>query len=154
MLTYERIIKESQAFAEAHAQINSFGNGDLWELTERNNLQDFNYPRLFMVDGGVSINEKLLTYSFNVLALDQVLNGETNENFVKSSMLQLVLDWMAWFEQTKFTDSEGNKIIVNLTRSATADSFTERFDDILTGWNISVSITTPFLYNKCNIPTT
>ena len=92
MLTYQRIIKESEKFANLHNQINSFGNGDLWEVIERNKLQDFVYPLLWLQDGASSVQDKLLTFNFNVLAVDQVLNGEVNENFVKSSMHQILLD--------------------------------------------------------------
>ena len=152
MLTYQRIIKESENFANLHNQINSFGNGDLWEVIERNKLQDFVYPLLWLQDGASSVQDKLLTFNFNVLAVDQVLNGEVNENFVKSSMHQILLDYLAYFDRTKLTDINGNSIKFKLTRTSTFQSFTERFDDILTGWNMSVTFTTPFIYDKCNIP--
>lgn len=152
MLTYERIIKESKNFQESHDQINSFGNGDLWEVIERNKFQDFVYPLLWLQDGVSSVTEKLVSFQFNVLAIDQVLNGEENENYVKSSMHQLLLDYLAYFDQTFLTDVDGDRIKFKITRSASLNSFTERFDDDLTGWNMSVTFTTPFLYNKCNIP--
>lgn len=152
MLTYERIIKESSDFVSSHDQINSFGNGDLWEVIERNKFQDFVYPLLWLQDGTSSIQDKLITFNFNVLAIDQVLNGEVNENYVKSSMHQLLLDYLAYFDQTFLTDVDGNRIKFKITRTASLTSFTERFDDELTGWNMSVSFTTPFTYSKCVIP--
>ena len=44
ILTYNQIIKEFKDFANAHKQIQNFGNGDLFEITERNQLLDYNYP--------------------------------------------------------------------------------------------------------------
>lgn len=152
MLTYQRIIKESENFANLHNQINSFGNGDLWEVIERNKLQDFVYPLLWLQDGTSTIQDKQLIFNFNVLAVDQVLNGEENENFVKSSMHQILLDYLAYFDQTFLNDIEGNRIKFKIQRTSTLTSFTERFNDTLTGWNMSVAFTTPFIYNKCNIP--
>ena len=154
MLSYEKIILESQAFADSHEQINEFNNGDLWECVEKNQLQDWTYPLLFMQDNGSQVNERSVTFSFNVLAMDQVLNGEVNENYVKSSMHQILLDYLAYWEQTTLTDIDGNRIKFDLQRSASFQSFTERFDDVLTGWTMSVTFTTPFKYNKCNIPLT
>ena len=111
-LNYEKIINESKDFADRHDQINSFGNGDLFEIVEEKNghsLQDYNYPLLWLQDGTSNINSNELTFSFNVIVLDQVLNGEENENYVKSSMHQLLLDYLAYFDKTTLCDVDGNK---------------------------------------------
>ncbi len=50
ILTYNQIIKEFNDFADAHKQVQNFGNGDLWEITESNQLLDYNYPLLWVVD--------------------------------------------------------------------------------------------------------
>ena len=44
ILTYNQIIKELSIFAADHYQIENFGNGDLWEAVEHNQLLDWNYP--------------------------------------------------------------------------------------------------------------
>lgn len=152
MLSYQKIILESQTFANNHQQINSFGNGDLWETVQRDKLQAFNYPLLWMQDNGSTIQDKAIFFNFNVLALDQVLNGEENENFVKSSMHQILLDYMAYFRHVILYDIDGDRIKFDLQLSANLTSFTERLPDELTGWVMTVSFKTPFNYNKCNIP--
>jgi len=152
MLNYQKIILESENFATNHKQINSFGNGDLWEVVERDKLQAFNYPLLWMQDNGSSVQDKAITFNFNVLVLDQVLNGEQNENFVKSSMYQILLDYLAYFDRTVLYDVDGSRIKFDLVRSSSLTSFTERFNDELAGWVMTVSFRTPFDYNKCNIP--
>ncbi len=125
------------------------------EVVEEKNghtLQNYSYPLLWLQDGTSNINSNELTFSFNVIVLDQVLNGEENENYVKSSMHQLLLDYLAYFDKTTLCDVDGNKITYKIERNATAQSFTEKYDDILTGWNMSITFKTPFLYNACNIP--
>jgi len=154
MLNYERIIEESRTFANSHQQINSFGNGDLWELVQRDKLQAYNYPLLWMQDNGSTVQDKAVFFNFNIFGIDQVLNGEENENFVKSSMHQILLDYLAYFKQIVLTDIDGNRIKFDLQLTANLTSFTERFNDELTGWVMTVSFKTPFTYNKCNIPTT
>jgi len=154
MLNYQKIILESEAFATSHLQINSFGNGDLWEVVERDKLQAFNYPLLWLQDNGSSVQDKSIFINFNVLVIDQVLNGEENENFVKSSTMQMLLDYMAYFDRTVLYDVDGNRIKFNIQRTSNLTSFTERFNDELTGWVMTVSFKTPFDYNKCNIPLT
>jgi hypothetical protein len=152
MLTYEKIIKESKDFATNHVQISSFDNGDLWEVIESNTLQNYSYPLLFMNDGQSTLNQGVLTFAFNILAVDQVLNGEVNENFVKSSMHQLCLDYLAYFKHTYMYDVEGTKLTFRIEPTASLVSFTERFNDTLTGWNMSVIFRIPFDASKCNIP--
>ena len=68
IITYNQIMKEFKTFATNHKQINSFGNGDLWEVVERDKLQAFNYPLLWMQDNGSSVQDKAITFNFNVLA--------------------------------------------------------------------------------------
>ena len=154
MLNYQKIILESEAFATSHLQINSFGNGDLWEVVERDKLQAFNYPLLWLQDNGSSVQDKAIFINFNVLVIDQVLNGEENENFVKSSTYQILLDYLAYFDRTKLYDVNGERIKFDIQRTSNLTSFTERFNDELTGWVMTVSFKTPFDYNKCNIPLT
>ena len=153
MLSYEKIILLSQEFATNHQQINEFGNGDLWEVVQHNKFQDFTYPLLWMQDNGSVVNGNLLSFNFQVFAIDQVLNGERNENFVKSNMHKILLDYLAYFTQTKFYDLNDVRILFKILQNGNFQSFTERFDDTLTGWNMSVTFNIPFDYNACNIPT-
>jgi len=154
MLNYQKIILESNTFADNHLQINSFGNGNMWEVVERDKLQPFNYPLLWLEDSGSSVQDKAVTFNFNILVMDQVLNGEENEVFVKSSMHQILLDYLAYFDRTVLYDVDGDRIKFDIVRSSSLSSFTERFNDELAGWVMTVTFRTPFDYNKCNIPLT
>ncbi len=152
MLNYEKIILESQTFADNHIQINSFGNGDLWEIIERDKLKDFTYPMLWIQDSKFGTSNGVAYFSFQVLALDQVLNGEVNENFVKSSMLELLFDYVSYFKQCRFYDAAGNKLPFKISIENSGQTFTEKYNDILTGGNISVRFDVPLTFNKCKIP--
>ena len=80
ILTYNQILKEFSDFASAHKQIQNFGNGDLWEIVEHNQLLDFNYPLFWVVDQPATLGEGTFTWNFNVLAMDLVKKDESNEN--------------------------------------------------------------------------
>lgn len=152
MITYERIILELQKFAKTHKQINEFGNGDLWELAQNNKLADFTFPLLWVQDNGFNVSDNNGTFSFNILAIDQVLNGEVNENFVKSNMLQILIDLMAYFRRVSFTDAGGNPLFFKASKSANFNSFTERFEPSLTGWSGTFNFNIFINYDKCTIP--
>ena len=154
ILTYNQILKEFSDFASAHKQIQNFGNGDLWEIVEHNQLLDFNYPLFWVVDQPATLGEGTFTWNFNVLAMDLVKKDESNENDVKSDMCQVLLDLLGYFEQKTSTTNNSDWLKVQLVRSGTMTSFTERFEDELTGFGMNIGLKIPFNYDNCNLPIT
>jgi hypothetical protein len=147
-ITYNQMIKEFQDFAAAHKQINEFGNGDLWEVVQHDSLlKDFNYPLLFVQDSPASIGDGFITNGFNILVMDKANEG-TVETEVKSDTLLILLDTIAYFEKL-YTD---NWKFVKIEKTGSISSFTERFDDTLTGWTMSMQLKQPLEYNECQIP--
>jgi hypothetical protein len=145
-ITYNQIIKEFQDFATSHTQVSEFANGDLWEVVQHNKLTDFTYPLLFVTDNSASIGVGEITNSFNVLVMDQA--NEDTENEVKSDTLLILLDCIAHFEKL-YTD---NWKFVSIQKSGSAEPFTERFDDTVTGWTINIDLKQPLQYDECQIP--
>ena len=152
ILTYNQILKEIKTFATNHKQIENFGNGDLWEIVEHNQLADFNYPLFWVADQPANLGDGTFTWNFNVMAMDLVNKDESNENDVKSDMCQVLLDCVSYFEQKTATSNNVDWLKVNLVRSGTLTSFTERFEDELTGWGMNIGFRLPFSYNNCDLP--
>ena len=152
ILTYNQILKEFKTFATNHKQIENVGNGDLWEIVEHNQLTDFNYPLFWVADQPANLGDGTFTWNFNVMAMDLVNKDESNENDVKSDMCQVLLDCVSYFEQKTATSNNVDWLKVNLVRSGTLTSFTERFEDELTGWGMNIGFRLPFSYNNCDLP--
>ena len=148
-ITYNQIIKQFEVFATAHRQINQFKTGDLWEIVQKETLAELNYPMLFLQDSPASIGEGFITNSFNILVMDKANEG-TVETEVKSDTLLILLDTIAYFEKL-YTD---NWKFVKIEKSGSISSFTERFDDTLTGWTMSMQLKQPLQYDECQIPKT
>jgi len=148
-ITYNQIIKQFEDFATAHRQINEFGNGDLWEIVQKETLSELNYPMLFLQDSPATIGEGFITNGFNILVMDKANEG-TVETEVKSDTLLILLDTIAYFEKL-YTD---NWKFVKIEKSGSISSFTERFDDTLTGWTMSMQLKQPLQYDECQIPQT
>jgi hypothetical protein len=146
-ITYNQIIQEFQNFANAHKQINEFKSGDLWELTQKESLAELNYPMLFVQDSPASIGDGFITNGFNILVMDKANEG-TVETEVKSDTLLILIDTIAYFEKL-YTD---NWKFVKIEKTGSISSFTERFDDTLTGWTMSMQLKQPLEYNECQIP--
>ena len=148
-ITYNQIIKQFEDFATAHRQINQFKTGDLWEIVQKETLAELNYPMLFVQDSPASIGEGFITNGFNILVMDKANEG-TVETEVKSDTLLILLDTIAYFEKL-YTD---NWKFVKIEKSGSISSFTERFDDTLTGWTMSMQLKQPLQYDECQIPQT
>jgi len=141
------MIKQFEDFATAHKQINEFKTGDLWEVVQKETLAELNYPMLFVQDSPANIGEGFITNGFNILVMDKANEG-TVETEVKSDTLLILLDTIAYFEKL-YTD---NWSFVKIEKSGSISSFTERFDDTLTGWTMSMQLKQPLEYNECQIP--
>jgi|TARA_R110001583_G_scaffold131713_2_gene283535 hypothetical protein len=152
IITYNQIMKEFKTFATNHKQIQNFGNGDLWEIVEHNQLADFNYPLFWVADQPANLGDGTFTWNFNIMAMDLVNKDESNENDVKSDMCQVLLDCVSYFEQKTAISNNVDWLKVNLVRSSTLNSFTERFSDELTGWGMNIGFRLPFSYNNCDLP--
>jgi len=146
-ITYNQIIKQFEDFATAHRQINQFKIGDLWEIVQKETLAELNYPMLFVQDSPASIGEGFITNGFNILVMDKANEG-TVETEVKSDTLLILLDTIAYFEKL-YTD---NWKFVKIEKTGSISSFTERFDDTLTGWTMSMQLKQPLQYDECQIP--
>ena len=147
-ISYNQIIDTFEGFATAHTQINEFATGDLWEVVQHSKLTDFKYPLLFITDAPASLGEDEITMSFEVLVMDKA--EEDFENEVKSDTLLILLDIIAYFEKLYADDWK----FVTIQKSGSATPFTERFDDTVTGWSMSLSLKMPLQYDECQIPYT
>lgn len=147
MLSYNQIIGIIEKFAANHKQINEFANGDLWEVIEHNKLSEFNYPLLFIADNSADFGNGTFTLTFDFIVMDLVHKDESNENDVKSDTLQIINDVVAYF------DRQQDYYTLSMERVGNAISFTERFDDELTGWKLTLRLKQPQEYDKCAIPT-
>ncbi len=142
MYTLNEIFNLIETQATAHQQVTQYGQGDLWEI----NPKELDYSVLWAIEESVNVNERTLTYNIRLLSMDRVLPAEENEEEVLSDTLSILLDFVAYFRQLH-TES------VSIQTSVSIEPFTERFDDKVSGHSMVLSITQPYDYNKCQIPT-
>jgi hypothetical protein len=151
-VSYNQVIKQLNDFATNHKQVKSFGNGDLWEVVQHDQLTNFNYPLLWVVDQAASMGDGDFTWNFQVIVMDIVRKDESNENEVKSDCVQILIDLVAYFEQLNNELNNVNWNQVQLVRSGSVEMFTERFEDELSGASIQLGLRFPQNYNYCEVP--
>ena len=117
----------------------------------------------------VTTGEFGLTYNFQIFICDlvsekadwteatiQSANNLSNEQEVLSETLQISIDIISMLRHSLHQSVEGvndvNKPLYFSTGQQTLEPFTERFDNLLTGWVFSLSIVVANDFDACTIP--
>lgn len=142
-VTYYQIIQDLKGLSDAHEQINSFGFGDITQLTmDIETKQSPVYTKLYVVPSDTILDQNQLTYNFQVIVADRLKDDYSNQRDVMNDTLEIMKDVFTFLYLSEY-ESEWD---------ATVEPFLERFEDVLAGWTMSLTLTQPFDYNRCNVP--
>jgi len=150
MITLNNLISYQRDFANRHSQLGN-GNeghyfvGDPWD--EVSGAQNIKYPLLFAVVEDARLNGTEHVTSMTVYVVDKVLKGLINEKEVWSDCEQIGLDFVTYFQQTKF-----DKGLLKINTSVSFDFVTELGDDEISGVSFKVDFRTPYEWDLCGIP--
>jgi len=73
LVNYKQIIEDLEDFANNHEQINSYGYGDLTQLTmDVETEQEPEYTRMYVIPGDVLLNQNELLYNFQIIVTDRL----------------------------------------------------------------------------------
>lgn len=142
-VTYYQIIDDLKGLAQAHEQINSFGFGDINQLTmDVETKQSPIYTKLYIIPNDTILDQNQLTYNLQVIVADRLKDDYSNQRDVMNDTLEIMKDVFTFLYLSEY-ESEWD---------ATVEPFLERFEDVLAGWTMSLTLTQPFDYNRCNVP--
>ena len=159
MITYKNIIDDFNTIATNHFLINSFHSGLLDEV-DINKLDQSDFPILYVEPGNTNIDKGVLTYTFTVFTMNLVKEDLSNREVVWSEMLQIMQDIIAEFRQNLSVQTANdpgkkfsyipNEVVLNLPISA--EPFTVRFANMLTGWSASFTMQVNNHNSLCDAP--
>lgn len=142
-VTYKQIISDLREFADAHLQVNSFGFGDITQITmDVETEKEPKYLKMYVVPSNVSLQQGQLSINLSIVILDQVNNDYSNQQDVLNDCLEVCKDLWTTFYLSEYETDWG----------ATCTPFIERFETILGGFTLNVTLTQPFDYNRCVLP--
>lgn len=153
MLNYKQILADFSSIAYHHEQIKSFGFGDLSQCTnDLQTKQEPKYTRMYMVPGDSLFNQNHIHYKFSIIIMDRVDNDLKNLKDVMSDTLEIAKDiWTILYQS--YTAEQGNFTwYFQPDENPDIVPFTERFETILGGWTMNISVMMPFDYNSCTPP--
>jgi|TARA_A100000172_G_scaffold79827_1_gene67797 hypothetical protein len=160
MITFRNVLGFFETIAEKHLQINSFHSGFMDEV-DINKLGATDYVILYAEPGNATINTGVLTYTFTIYVLDMI-NDEVGDAPNKerlgridtySENLSILQDVINEFKQNLYSTSWVDDEVL-LTLPITAEPFTARFNNLLTGWSASISLEVNNPNNLCIVPIT
>ena len=158
MISFRNVVGYLETIADKHYEINSFHSGQLDEV-DINKLGATDYVILYAEPGAVTINTGVLTYSFTIYVMDMIndeLGDEPNRQRkgrvdTYSETLSILQDVINEFKQNLSTTSWVDSEVV-LQVPITAEPFTARFNNLLTGWTASINVDVNNPNNLCIVP--
>lgn len=143
LVNYKQVIEDLEDFANNHEQINSFGYGDLTQLTmDVLTKQEPRYTRMYVIPGDTLLNQNELVYNFQIIVTDQLNSDYSNQKDVMNDTLEIMKDIMTTLYLSEYES----------LWPATVEPFLENYETILTGWIMNIQLTQPFDYNRCDLP--
>jgi hypothetical protein len=158
MISFRNVLGYLETIAEKHFEINSFHSGFMDEV-DINKLGATDYVILYAEPGTATIDKGVMTYSFTIYVLDMI-NEEIGDAPNKerlgridtlSENLNILQDVISEFHRSLYSTSwVDGEVVLELPISA--EPFTARFDNLLTGWSATISMEVNNPNNLCIVP--
>ena len=158
MITFRNVLGYLETIADKHFQIKSFHSGFMDEV-DINKLGATDYIILYAEPGTATIDNGVMTYTFTIYVLDMIsdaIGDSPNKERLGridtlSENLQIIQDVINEFHQNLYSTSwVDDEVFLELPVSA--EPFTARFDNLLSGWSATLSIQVNNPNNLCIVP--
>tara|TARA_R100000388_G_C7242400_1_gene162455 strand:- start:2263 stop:2757 length:495 start_codon:yes stop_codon:yes gene_type:complete len=152
--TYNNLIDTLKNLGDRHNQISTTTTGDIYEIDLQKNTK---YPLMHINPVNVTTGRTTLTYNFQIFVMDLVEPDNSNEQEVYSDVLQICVDIISIFRNSRFQAQLALDIdapVYFTEGDFTCEPFTERFDHAVTGWTFQIGIEVENDFQTCDIPMT
>ena len=147
MRTVNQILDELETIALDHRFINSFKQGELSEVDIKKLAGD-KYSICHADISSATIERGVLVYTLDILVMDLILPGQTDAQEQYSDTLRTLIDIVSQYAQVLSTQSDVDRD-VTIELPVDCESFTARFDNLLTGWVGTVRLQTSNTLDLC-----
>tara|TARA_R100001244_G_scaffold107369_1_gene79618 strand:- start:7 stop:540 length:534 start_codon:yes stop_codon:yes gene_type:complete len=166
--TYNNVVNTLKNIGNQHDQIATVTTGDIFDI----NLEKMEKFALMHINPvNVTTGDFGLTYNFQIFICDlvsekanwtaaniQSANNLSNEQEVLSETLQISVDIISMLRHSEHQSTQNvddiNAPVYFADGQQTLEPFTERFDNLLTGWVFSLDVLVANDFNACIIPVT
>ncbi len=153
MVNYKQVIQDLSGIAYYHPQINSFGYGDITQLTlDIETKQEPVYTKCYVVPGQTILAENRLQYNFSIIICDLINNDRSNQEDVMSDTLEIIKDVWTILYQSYTAEYGDFSLDYEPLWNSNVQPFLESYETLLGGWTMNITIEQPFDYNNCVLP--
>jgi hypothetical protein len=141
--SYRVVVKDFEKFALLHEQINSFGFGDIEQITmDIITKEEPRYPRMMVLPDVVKIQTGHVHISWKIIFCDKLNPELSNQQDVLNDTMEMCKDLFSKMYLSEY-EADWNPVV---------EPFLERFETTLCGWVLNISMTQKFDYNRCVLP--
>ena len=157
-INFKTLANDFQRLAAAHKQINSFGLGDINQMSywtqfrdnvENEHSQSPYYPLLYVVPATVENNLQFKTWNFNTVIADILERNLDNQTDISSDTLQMLQDVISQFRLSVSQIQGDYYDKYYLDDQVSCVPFLEKYDDLLNGWTGLLKIKTMTSLDRC-----
>lgn len=153
MVNFKQIVQDLSGICYYHPQVNSFGFGDLSQITMDNQtMVSPVYTKVYVVPGNVLLNQNVLQYNFSIIVCDRVEDDLSNQPDILSDCLEIAKDIFTILYQSYTSEYGGFSLDYEPEFGPNCVPFLERFDTVLAGVTMNITVSQPFDYNECVLP--
>jgi len=168
--TYNNVIMTLEGLGVQHKFINTTTVGDIFDI---NLEKETKFPLMHLNPTSVTTGASQLNYNFQIFVMDLVSEKEdwkpeppsppsnstthnlSNEQEVLSDCLSTCVDIISIFRNSKWQAQlslDINAPVYFTDAEYTIEPFTERFNNLLTGWVFQLTIVVQNDFQSCDIP--
>lgn len=143
-MKYFDLIDKLKGHMDTDPIINTTTKGDIFKVDlSKQSI----FPLCHIIVNDATLNENVVSYSISIIAMDIVdfskeegdaFNGNNNEDYVLNTMLQVLT---RAYEMLRRGDLHTDLFQVDGT--PTCEPFTDRFENVVAGWTMSLTINVP-----------
>ena len=153
MVNLKQIIQDLKGIAYNHPQIQSFGFGDITQITmDVESKQEPKYPRMYVIPQPVTFDRNGLIYSVSITIMDKIVQDYSNQLEVMSDTLLILEDIFTILWQSYTAEFGGFTIDYEPQFGSQVVPFLERFETIVAGATMNINIVQLHDYNRCVLP--
>ena len=151
MKSFLDIVNTFKKVCEQHDQVRTFTTGDIFEADLE--TQDV-FTKVHLIETGASIDKTTFTFTFDLLVMDLVNADGSDVEFTLNRTFLILSDIFREFRTGSALANSAVTQSITMPETLACEPFTDRFENLLSGWKGTFNITVQGNNSACQTPIT
>ena len=149
MKSFLDIVNTFKKVCEQHDQVRTFTTGDIFEADLE--TQDV-FTKVHLIETGASIDKTTFTFTFDLLVMDLVNADGSDVEFTLNRTFLILSDIFREFRTGSALANSAVTQSITMPETLACEPFTDRFENLLSGWKGTFNITVQGNNSACQTP--